>query len=134
MRRATSLFVVLALAGACGGSTFNERANKSLTTALGATNAARDTFVSWDKQHQLDLVSASTTADEAKAKLETYRAKRQAVVRAFTVAYSAIAAAATALAAVDTQKAGFDLPALIADAVKAALEVKTAIDAVRGGV
>ena len=132
MRRTASI-AVIALLVACGGSSFNERANKSLTTALGATNAARDTFVSWDKQHQLDLVAAATTEEAAKAELELYRAKRQQVVRAFTVAYSAIAAAATALAAVDTQKAGFDIVALITDAVTAAVEVKSAIDAIRGG-
>jgi len=120
----------IALALACGGSTFHEKAQHSLATALVSTNAARDVFTSWDIEHQRDLVSsAGGDADVAAAKVAAYREKRVAVLRAFTVAYSALAAAATALAAATTQSEKLDVTALLADAISATLDCKRALDA-----
>jgi hypothetical protein len=105
-----------------------------LATALSATNAARESFVDYDKSHQIHLVSSSTNAAEVKERISAYRAKRQIVVRAFTIAYSTISAAGTALAAIEHQKKGADLDVatMLLDATHAVLDVKRAIDALKG--
>lgn len=128
MRLTYVLPIVFALG--CGGSGFAEKAQHSLATALVATNQARDVFVAYDLEHQKDLVeSAGGDAAVATAKVHAYREKRQAVERAFVVAYSAIGAAATGLAAARTQKEQLDVTALIADAVSATMDLKTALAA-----
>lgn len=131
MRSARIVPLVLILA-ACGGS-FTDRANKTLATSLAATNAARDQFLAWDKAHQLELVDGSTTKDEAEAKLAAYRMKRQPVLKAFTLAYTAIGAAAATIPLVDKGiKREFDLIPLLADAVVAVTAIKEGYDALRG--
>lgn len=124
------LVCVLLLHG-CGGS-FSQKARKSLNTALAATNAAQAGFVGWDKQHQLDIVDRSTSKEEATAALVGYRAKRQAVVRAFTISYTSIAAAATLIPLVERgERKDAELAGLLLEVVNAASAVKKAIDAIR---
>ena len=50
-RTATAIALVLTL-GACGN--FAKTANKTLHTALAATNGAKETFIGWDERHQLE--------------------------------------------------------------------------------
>jgi crotonobetainyl-CoA:carnitine CoA-transferase CaiB-like acyl-CoA transferase len=128
MRHAHLLPLVFALG--CGGASFVDKAHHSLATALVATNQARDAFALYDLEHQKVLVEAA--ADDpavATASVKAYREKRAPVLTAFTVAYSAIAAAATGLAAAKTQKEKLDVTALIADAVSATMDVKQALSA-----
>lgn len=131
MRSVRACYVVpLLLALGCGGGSFAEKAQHSLATALVATNQARAVFVAYDLEHQKSLVAdASGDAELAASKVAAYREKRQAVTRAFTVAYSAIATASLGLAAAKTQAEQLDVSALIADAVAATLEVKQALSA-----
>lgn len=125
--------VLLVLITACGGSSFTEKAHSSLGTALVATNAARDEFLAWDKAHQLELVDAAPTAEAAKASLAAYRAKRAPVLHAFTVAYTAIGAAAAYIPLVDKGiKKESDLLPLLADVATAAIATRDAYLAIRG--
>lgn len=136
MRRHTfAPVVVLALLVAspgCGGS-FTDTANKTLSTSLAATNAARDQFISWDKAHQMELVDAAATKEEAEAALAAYRAKRVKVIRAFTIAYTSIGAAAALIPLVDKGiKKELDLLPLLTDVAAGVAAVKEAYDAIKG--
>lgn len=129
-RIAPVALVALLIVG-CGGGSFVDKADKTLATSLAATNGARDEFLRWDALHQLELVDAATTEVEAEAALATYRKKRAPVVKAFTIAYSAIAAAAAILPLVEKgTKPERDLVKLLSDAVMAALAVKAVVEAV----
>ncbi len=132
MRRQTAFALVLVILAACGGN-FTKRADKTLSTSLVATNAARDAFVSWDEKHQLEIVDRAASRETAEAQLKTYRQKRQDVVKAFAIAYAAIAAAAAAVPLVEKGKTSEgDLLMLLADTLKAANAAKTALDAIQG--
>ena len=123
-----ALFVV-----GCGGASFTDTAQKTLTTSLAATNAARDQFLSWDRAHQLELVDAATSPDDAKADLATYRAKRVKVIRAFTITYTTIGAAAALIPLVERGiKKDTDLIRLLIDVASATAAVKDAYNAIRG--
>ncbi len=126
-----TLWVVLS---ACGGGSIIKQADKSLSVALSATNAARDNFVAYDKNHQLTIVDNATTREEGEAAQKAYRGERDAVLRAFTAAYSAIAAAAAIIPLIEKgDKKERDLRALLADALKAAISVKDAVDLIQKG-
>ena len=128
--RIAPVALVALLVIGCGGGSFVDKADKTLATSLAATNAARDEFLRWDALHQLELVDAATTEVEAEAALATYRKKRAPVVKAFAVAYSAIAAAAAIVPLVqEGTKPKRDLVELLSDAVTAALAVKSVIEA-----
>jgi hypothetical protein len=87
-----AMFAMLLIATpACSSST----RGKTIHATLVAVNAARDGFVSWDRQHQQDLVAAATFKDEARASIDVYRTRRELVVASFEVVYRAIAVAAT---------------------------------------
>jgi len=93
MRRTIPAALVIALAltaPACGG----DSKQKALKTSLSALNAARDGFIAWDKNHQDKIVAGATSLDDGKVKLDRYRKTREPVLQGFTVAYSALAAAA----------------------------------------
>lgn len=71
----------------------------ALTTELVALNTARDTFVSWDRDHQSAIVDQALADGLTKAAvtalIDAYRATVQtAVMRAFAYAYERLAAAA----------------------------------------
>jgi hypothetical protein len=130
-RRAPVFIILVALLAACGGSV-TQRAERSVSTALTATNAARDYFVAWDERHQLAIVDASVTQIEAETRLAEYRAKRDKVLEAFVTAYTAISAAAAALPLVEAgEMRDGDLMQLLADALVAVTELKSAVDAIR---
>ncbi len=127
MRRIAPVALVALLVASCGGS-FVDNASKTLATSLTATNAARDEFLRWDQDQQLGIVDAATTAKEAKTTLAAYRTRRGPVLKAFTVAYSSIAAAAAILPLVEAgTKPERDLVKLLSHAVVAALAVKDAV-------
>ena len=128
MRAAYVIPLIVALG--CGGGSFAEKAQHSLATALVATNQAREAFTAYDLQHQKELIeSAAGDPAVATAKVAAYREKRAPAVKAFVIAYSAIAAASTGLAAAKSQKEKLDVATLLADAVAATLDVKAALAA-----
>ena len=130
--RSIHLISVLLVAAACGGS-FTDKANKTLATSLAATNGARDSFLAWDKDHQLGLVDKATSKEEAVAALAVYREKRAPVLQAFTVAYSVIGAAAALIPLIERgEKKDFDLIPLLVDAASATSDIRAAIDTIRG--
>jgi hypothetical protein len=127
----TPALFALALAG-CGGS-LADKASKTLATSLAATNAARDSFVSWDEKHQLAIVDEAGSREAGEVALKSYRGKRQKVIYAFTVAYTTIAAAATLIPLIEAgEKKDADLTRLVLDAVVAATAIKDAIAAIQG--
>lgn len=123
--------ITLVLCAACGGS-ISERANKSISTALSATNAASDQFTKWDKQHQLDIVDRATTREDAESGLREYREKRQRIVQAFTVAYTSMATAAATVPLVQAgEKSDRDLIKLLAESIGAVQTVISSIKEIR---
>lgn len=74
--------------------TQQDRAN-TLRASLTAVNTAKAGFVAWDRRHQMQIVEASKTREEAEGALFAYRARRTPVVEGFEVAYRALAVAAT---------------------------------------
>ncbi len=67
----------------------------AIQTSLVAVNAARDGFVAYDRQHQIDIADAATSKEEAKAQLQAYRKDRELLLHSFEVVYRALAIAAT---------------------------------------
>jgi hypothetical protein len=132
MKIKTSLAAaMLILWTACGGS-IAERTNKALSTALTATNAARDQFTQWDKQHQLDIVDKASTREEAEGGLKEYREKRQKIIQAFTVAYTSMASAAAMVPLVQAgEKKDRDLIMLLANSVEAVQSVIASVKEIR---
>lgn len=102
----------------CGG---NSR-QQTLRTSLVAVNAARDGLVTWDEDHQSQIIAAATSKEEARAKLDTYRADRVKLVNAFEAVYRAIAVAAVA-----GDKASLD------DALQASKKLLESLDKLQGG-
>lgn len=128
--RAGHAFVVIVLlVAACGGS-FTDRAHKTLATSLVAANAARDQFVAWDVNHQQQIVEAAADAESGRAQLAAYRKQRGPVLRAFTLAYTTIAAAAALIPLVDhAGRSESDLARALIDAAAACAAAKTALEA-----
>lgn len=132
MKIKTSLaMTMLILWTACGGSVA-DRTNKALGTAIVATNAARDQFTEWDKQHQLDIVDRATTREQATGGLKAYRQKRQKVIQAFTVAYTAMASAAVLVPLVQAGvRKDRDLIKLLAESIGAVQSVIASVREIR---
>jgi hypothetical protein len=82
--------LVLALLVVAGCA--NQR-HTALTASLVTVNTARDTFVEWDRAHQLALVHEATSREQIVARLDEYRKKREGVVRAFAFVYAKLAKA-----------------------------------------
>lgn len=109
-----------------------DRTNKALGTAIVATDAARDQFLQWDKQHQLDIVDKATTREQAEAGLKAYRERRQGIVQAFTVAYTSMATAAATIPLVQAgKKSDRDLAKMLVDAIAAVQTVLASIQEIR---
>lgn len=70
-----------------------------------ALNAARDGFLAWDRQHQLDLVRTSDTRAELDSRVAAYLERRLRVDAAFTVAYQALVVAARTSDEISLQQA-----------------------------
>lgn len=90
-RRALQLVVLLCALVACGGK--DKRAT-TIKATLAAVNQARDAYIVFDGKAQNLIADTAQTRAEAVERLATYRAKRELIVEAFTVAYQAIATAA----------------------------------------
>lgn len=138
MRPARIVPLMLLLAVACGPkkseTPATDTADKALSTALAAANAARDSFVEWDKAHQLAIIDDAATREEGAAALAVYRDKRGKVLRAFVAAYASISAAAALVPLVERgERRDADLIGLITEAVAAVQAVKHAIDAIKEG-
>lgn len=89
--RRLALGALVILLAACCGPTAKQRA---LNTALAGMNAAMDGFLAWDEAHQQAIVDGQGDPEEKEQRIADYRAKREKVVQAFVLAYSALAAAA----------------------------------------
>jgi|HubBroStandDraft_6_1064221.scaffolds.fasta_scaffold238091_2 hypothetical protein len=87
----TVLILVACLPFACSPSS----QQKAISTTLTAVNAASAAFVTFDSQHQQDIVSQATSKEAGQAALASYRAEQTKVATLFAGAYRAIAAAAT---------------------------------------
>lgn len=127
--RSVAVLLLLALA-CCGGKDRKDTARiarASLGTALGATNSARDTFLTWAKAHELELVAAATSKEDGTAKLAAFRRDSQPIVAAFATAYTSIAAADTALALAEASPGDLARAVELATAaVRAVLDVQDA--------
>lgn len=66
----------------------------AIETSLGALNAARDGFVVMDADFQRRIVEEADSEAAARVALVAYRAKRQELVQAFELGYTAVALAA----------------------------------------
>jgi len=85
----TTILIALCLL-ACGASA----RERTVATALTATNASRDAFVAWDSAHQAALVAKATSLDDGRHLLEAYRRQRDPIVQGFAAVYRLIATAA----------------------------------------
>lgn len=135
-RQPSRRLLVLALALGCSQSTFLKRTDKAIATTFAATNAARDEFVAWDGQHQLDIVARSKAEgvprEVAEARLAAYRETRGYVLKAFVGAYTAVGAAAALVPLVEKGlRPERDLLGLIAAASSAITELRRALHAIR---
>lgn len=94
-----SAFVVLFLACmtlfAMSLSCSKSKRTDTLRASVIGVNAARDSFTTWDRQHQQQIVEDAKTREEAEGALTTYRDRRKVVVDGFEIAYRALAVAAT---------------------------------------
>ena len=117
----TLLAIVLvgATLEACGSNARKESIHATFVT----TNAARDAFITWDKQHQHEIVSNATSHDDGVAKLHAYYEKQAEIANLFVKMYQSIAAA---------QLANDDVS--ITAMVNLALQVKMTVDAITKGV
>jgi len=117
-------------ANGCAGAT--KRADKSLSTILAATNAARDSFTVWDTEHQQQIVEAAATKDAGRTNLARYREKRATVLKAFVVAYQSLASAAVLVPLIERgeRKQG-EFDAYLTEAFKAILVIKESIGAIK---
>ena len=77
---------------ACGASA----REKTISTALATTDAARAAFVAFDATHQTAIVTKAPDDATGKAQLAAYRATQAKIVLGFVTVYRAIAIAATA--------------------------------------
>lgn len=116
--RRLPVVICLLFAAACGPNA----KQKALSYTVTGLNAARDGFVIWDANHQQKIVDDATSLGEGQAALTAYRAKREAVLQAFTVAYSALAVAALDPSA-----------AMLLEALNAAKEVYKLVKDLSGG-
>lgn len=91
MRRSRTAHAVVFLTFlvACGP---NAR-QKALATSFAALNAAHEGFVTWDAQHQQDIVAHATSLADGQAVLAKYREDRDPITRGFFVAYAAFSVA-----------------------------------------
>ena len=85
------LFACLLLGAGCNQ---DQRAN-TIRASIVAVDAARDGFVSWDRDHQMAIVDSATSRADGEAKLAAYRDQRQKVTDGFRLVYRALALAAT---------------------------------------
>ena len=129
---------LIAAATACGGAAANHKktlasAQSSVETAFLATNAVKDAFDAWSKQHQEELVVEAKTQKAAEEAVAEFRAKRQKAMAAIITAYAAIAAAASSLALFEAEKISeTELLLRLTEAVESVLSLKRAVQDLEG--
>lgn len=94
----TAALLVLALVAACGPGA----KQRFLDTSLKSLNAAMSGVEAWDETEQKRIVDRATSFDEGQAQLTAHRERRQKIVKAATLAYSALA-----LVAIEPEPANF---------------------------
>lgn len=87
-------FLCIGLVAIPTACTKNHRQD-TLRASLVTVNGARDVFLTWDRDHQLQIVKDATTRTDAEAKLKEYQDKQANVHLGFEIAYHALATAAT---------------------------------------
>lgn len=95
----------------------------TLVATFKTTNAARDAFLAWDKQHQAEIVANATSREDGEAKLAAYRVKQADIAVQFERFYIAIGDAFVA-----------DDDVTLKNVVNLSLAVKAATEAVTKGV
>lgn len=136
MRRAIPILLLVLVA--CGGAQ-KERAlddtRAGMSTALAATNLARETFLAYSKTHELGIVDRADSREEGERDLALFRSRADRVVRLFVVAYTAIAAAASAADLARSGSAADVVHALklARESLAAVLALKQAVAALEGG-
>lgn len=124
--RAIAVLILLVLACCAGGRREQvATAQAGLQTAMSAAEAAARGFEEWDRAHQGAIVAAATSEADGRAKLATYRQKREAVLLAFE-AFEATVDAALAIMAV-TEPSPAALAEAAARSLRAVLAVRNAI-------
>lgn len=89
------LMVVLAEVCGCSASARNKTIAAAYVTATTTSAAYHDYQAEHQHQHEQDLVAGAADKAAAEAAVADYRKKRDAIEKAFTATFSAIAAAAT---------------------------------------
>ncbi len=101
LRRISSGTIIAAIALALFGISLQSACTHSartdtIATTVGVVDTARKGFTAWDLDHQREIKNHATTREEAERDLATYRATTQhTILEAFTVAFQALAVAAT---------------------------------------
>jgi hypothetical protein len=85
------LLFLCTMMGACNRS----QRTDTLRASIVSVNAARDGFLQWDRAHQASIVGAATSRETGEQALASYRHEREPIVNGFSVAYRALALAAT---------------------------------------
>lgn len=107
----------------CGTNVRNV-ANRSIEISYHTLKSAESTYHRINESAQLEIVETSKTLSEAKDKTSAYREKAKKIYKAFTIAYTAIGAASTAIAFSDIGKLDeHELIVLILDAKTAVEQV-----------
>lgn len=92
----TSITCLLLFACTLGAACSKSQRQDTLRASLVTVNAARDGFTTWDVEHQQHLVEVAVDRETAVKAVSEYRAATQKpIVDGFTVAYRALAVAAT---------------------------------------
>jgi hypothetical protein len=83
----TAALLAFVLAVACGPGA----KQRFLDTSLKSLNAAMSGVEAWDETEQQRIVDRATSFEEGQAQLATHRERRQRIIKAATLAYSALA-------------------------------------------
>jgi hypothetical protein len=86
-----ALLLMVSLPASCGVTQRQDTIHASVI----AVDAARQGFVAWDLSHQQALADSATSRADAEAKLSAYRAIQTKIADGITLAYHALAIAAT---------------------------------------
>lgn len=116
------LFVCVMLGAACN----QDQRTKTIHASIIAVDVARDGFITWDREHQAQIVEHATSESQGLAELDKYVAKRKPVVDGFQLVYRALALAAT-------QTDEPSLKAALDHAAKLLLDIQRLQSDVQGG-
>ena len=90
-RSVSLILLVLVFALGCGAG----QRNNTIRAGVVTLNAARDGFLAWDGEHQMQIVKDATTYEEGRKRLDDYRALRDDVIKTFFAVYNFFIGAAT---------------------------------------